>query len=192
MDCFPAYIKGDATKKLFASIDIVADETLVPDEEATEEECPAPAVALTAAEAGCAGWTKTSFDGDPKKVDFKTLGTNLKVTIDRSNLDFSGTLKRIDNWTAFSSDPKDLTGYYFPFSLEAADGTKLVRTTLNGSEKTLVFGQTGDGEGKMNLVWAIDPENPVISAKLVAASAEKAAAPAEVALSLDFSRCVFK
>ena len=71
--------------------------------------------------------------------------------------------------------------------MTAPDGTKLVRTGLSGTEKTLVFGQTGDGAGKINMVWAVDPDAPVVTAKLVS---DDDAVTTEY--SFDFSKVVFK
>lgn len=188
MDCFPAYTKGNKTKKVFASIDMVADETIHPDdgEEGTAP-CPELEVKIDKATAGAAGWDTAEFPEDPKKVKFTSLGTNLKATIDRANIDFSGTLKRIDNWTAFSSRPTDLTGYYFPVKLEAEDGSKLIMTTPSGDEKTNTFGQTGDGEGTMCIIFAVDEKAPVVSAKLQNSTGDKT-----VDYSFDFSKCIFK
>lgn len=187
MDCFPAYIKGDYSHKMFFAMDIVADETIHPDVEEAEEECPELELTFSEITAGASDWETKEFPGDPKKVNFLTLGNNLKATIDRANVDFSGNLKRIDNWTAFSSKPEDLTGYYFPFTMKAEDGTKLVRTTQDGTEKTLVFGQTGDGEGQINMVWAVDEDAPVVTVTLKSADDSKTQV-----FSFDFSKCNFR
>lgn len=187
MDCFPAYIKGDYTRKMFFAMDIVADETIHPDIESEEEECPELEITFSEVKAGASDWDTKEFPGDPKKVNFLTLGNNLSATVDRANVDFAGNLKRIDNWTAFSSKPEDLTGYYFPFTMKAEDGTKLVRTTRDGTEKTLVFGQTGDGEGQINMIWAVDEDAPVVNATLKSADESKSQV-----FSFDFSKCVFK
>lgn len=188
MDCLPGYVKGDYSKRVFAAIDIVADENIYPDEEAQEKVCPALDVAFEGVTAGAADWATKEFTGDPKKVSFLTLGNNLKATIDRANVDFSGNLKRIDNWTAFSSNPDDLTGYYFPFAMTAEDGAKFKRVIPStGEEKELVFGQTGDGEGRINMVFAVNPDAPVISATLESADGSKSTNYA-----LDFSKCNFR
>lgn len=187
MDCFPAYIKGDYSHKMFFAMDIVAEETIHPDEETVEEECPELELTFSEIKAGASDWATKEFPDDPKKVNFLTLGNNLSATIDRANVDFAGNLKRIDNWTAFSSKPADLTGYYFPFTMKAEDGTKLIRTTQDGTEKTLVFGQTGDGEGQINMIWAVDEDAPVVSVKLQSADGDK-----ETEFSFDFSKVVFK
>ena len=71
--------------------------------------------------------------------------------------------------------------------MTAPDGTKLVRTGLSGNEKTSVFGQTGDGAGKINMVWAVDPDAPVVTVKLV--SSDDAVT---TEYSFDFSKVVFK
>ena len=118
-------------------------------------------------------------------MKFTSLGTNLKATIDRANVDFSGNLKRIDNWTAFSSKPEDLTGYYYPFTMTAHKGDKFVRVTADGTEKTLVFGETGDTDTTMNMIFAVNPKAPVISCKLVRDTTEQV-------FSFDFSKVNFK
>lgn len=78
------------------------------------------------------------------------LGNNLKITVDGTNVDFTGNLNRIDDWTAFSSNPLDLTGYYYPFTLKGEDGIILKNIGRTGVEKSVVFGQTGDGAGQIN------------------------------------------
>lgn len=214
MDCFPAYVKGDHTKKVFASIDMVADENIHPDnpdEETTDDSCEPLELAFTAVKPGAADWTDKSFPGDEKKVDFTTLGNNLSATIDRANVDFKGNLKRVDNWKAFSGDANDLTGHYYPFSMEAPTGTLFVKTLRNGSDKVLTFGKTGDGENRINMIMAVSEDEPVMSCKLVSAdglevdadSADgfkhdengKVTPVANATIqeySFDFSKCVFK
>lgn len=187
MDCFPAYIKGDYTRKMFFAMDIVADETIHPDIESEEEECPELEITFSEVKAGASDWATKEFPDDPKKVNFLTLGNNLSATVDRANVDFAGNLKRIDNWTAFSSKPEDLTGYYFPFTMKAEDGSKLIRTTRGGEEKELVFGQTGDGEGQINMIWAVDEDAPVVNVTLESSDGSKS----EV-FSFDFSKCIFR
>lgn len=187
MDAFPDYTSFDKTHKVFAAIQIVGDENIHPDvpDDEQGETCPELDPVLESVTAGVKGWAQTTFPDDT--VKFSSLGNNLRASVDRANVDFYGNLNRIPNWTAFSSNEADLTGHYYPFQLKAADGTKLVRTTLNGEEKTLVFGQTGDGEGTINMIWAIDDEYPVITAKLVSADDSKT-----TEYSFDFSKCVFK
>lgn len=189
MDSMPSYTLFDKTHKVFASIQVIGEDSVQPDAADEEEEsvCKPLEVELTSVTAGAADWTDKQFTGDPKNVLFTSLGNNLKATIDRSNVDFSGNLKRIDNWTAFSDKPADLTGYYYPFTMEAEDGTVFVRTTLNGAEKKLIFGQTGDGDGKINMIMAIDPKLPVITAYLETADGSK-----KEEYSFDFSRCNFR
>lgn len=190
MDAFPDYTQFDKQHKVFASIQIIGDENIHPDtleDMENDDECQPLKVEITAAKGGAAGWTDNKFADDPREILFTSLGNNLGVSIDRANLDFKGNLRRIENWTAFSSSPADLTGYYYPFTLEAADGTKLIRKGLSGTTKTLTFGQTGDGAGKMNLVWAIDPKAPVITVEL-----ESADGANKEEYSFDFSKVVFK
>lgn len=190
MDCFPAYVYGDHTKKVFASIDIIADENIHPDDpedEETDDSCAELPIAFEKVVAGAKDWTDKEFANDPKKVQFTSLGNNLSATIDRANVDFKGNLRRVDNWTAFSSEEADLTGHYFPVSFFAEDGAKLVKTDATGKKKELVFGQTGDGDGRINLILAVDEATPVHSAKLVSKDGSK-----EAEISLDFSKCVFK
>lgn len=185
MDAFPAYTKGDHTKKVFASIDMVAEENVYPDdiEDVEDNVCEDLDITFDAVTAGAKGWADQTFPGDT--VKFTSLGTNLKATIDRANVDFSGNLKRIDNWTAFSSKPEDLTGYYYPFTMTAHKGDKFVRVTADGTEKTLVFGETGDTDTTMNMIFAVNPKAPVISCKLIRDTTEQG-------FSFDFSKVNFK
>lgn len=191
MDAFPDYTKFDKTHKVFAAIQIVGDENIHPDnpdDVTIDDSCGPLEVAFTSVVAGASDWTDKEFADDPKKINFTTLGNNLKATIDRANVDFSGNLRRIDNWTAFSSNADDLTGYYFPFAMFAEDGYKFVRTIPStGDEKELVFGSTGDGSGRINMVFAVNPDAPVITAYLKDSTGAKVTEYA-----FDFSKVVFK
>ena len=187
MDAFPDYTNFDRQHKVFAAIQIVGEENIHPDnpEDEVKEVCQPLDIAFEKIIPGAYTWAQKNFDDDT--VLFTSLGNNLSANIDRANVDFQGNLRLIDDWTAFSSNPKDLTGYYYPFQMKAEDGTKFVRTTLTGEKKTLVFGQTGDGEGTINMIWAVDPDAPVITAYLESADDSK-----RTEYSFDFSRCIFK
>lgn len=191
MDSFPAYPKFNKTKKAFCVMQLIGEDSLVPSTAEEEEEatCKPMVVALNEVKAGAADWTDKEFPNDPKKVKFATLGTNLSATMTRANIDFFGTLRNVENWTAFSDKPADLTGYYYPVTLKAEDGIKLVMTPLGweGKEKVMTFGQTGDGAGTINLIQAVDPSAPVITAYL-----ESADGSARQEISLDFSKVVCK
>ena len=186
MDAFPAYIKGDHTKKVFASIDIVADDNIHPDFADAEDEdtsCADLKLKLSAVTAGVADATKQVFEDDSKKIKYSDLGNSLSATIDRANVDFSGNLKRVDNWTAFQQGDTTvtLTGYYIPFTLEVPEaGYSIV---YNGKE--IAFGGTGDSDTTMSLVWAVDPDNTVVDMTL------KKGTDTQI-ISVDFSKIVFK
>lgn len=186
MDAFPAYIKGDHTKKVFASIDIVADENIHPDvadAEESDDSCKDLELRFSAVTAGAEDGTALVFTDDPKKVKYSDLGNSLAATIDRANIDFTGNLKRIDNWTAFQQGDTnvELTGYYVPFTVEVPEaGYTLV---YNGKE--IKFGSTEDAATKMKLVWAVDPDNPVVSIALKKDTKTQD-------FSVDFSKMVFK
>lgn len=186
MDAFPAYVKGDRTKKVFASIDIVADENIHPDVADVEESdtsCKDLELHFSAVTAGAEDGTALVFTDDPKKVKYSDLGNSLAATIDRANIDFTGNLKRIDNWTAFQQGDSTvaLTGYYVPFTVEVPEeGYSIV---YNGKE--IKFGTTDDSATKMKLVWAVDPDNPVVSISL-----KKGEKTQDI--SVDFSKMVFK
>lgn len=161
LDSMPAYTVFDKTKKVFAAIQVIADEELDAIEDDVES-CPPLAVEFTSIVAGISEFgDDKQFDGDPKNIQFASLGSGLKASIDRANVDFTGNLRKVDNWTAFSDKPADLTGYYMPFTVEAPAGAKIVRTTLSGEEKTITL-----ASGKENLIWAIDPKAPVITLEL--------------------------
>lgn len=186
MDAFPAYVKGDHTKKVFASIDIVADENIHPDvadAEEADESCADLKLKLSAVTAGAADASAVVFSDDPKKVKYSDLGNSLSATIDRANVDFSGNLKRVDNWTAFQQGDTAvaLTGYYIPFTVEVPEsGYSIV---YNGKE--IAFGATGDSDTSMSLVWAVDPDNTVVDMTLKKGSDTQL-------ISMDFSKIVFK
>ena len=186
MDAFPAYVKGDHTKKVFASIDIVADENIHPDVADAEDEdtsCADLKLKLSAVTAGVNDASEVVFTDDPKKVKYSDLGNSLSATIDRANVDFTGNLKRVDNWTAFQQGDSTvaLTGYYIPFTIEVPEtGYSIV---YNGKETT--FGDTGDTTTTMNLVWAVDPDNAVVDMTL------KKGTDTQI-ISMDFSKVIFR
>lgn len=181
LDAMPAYTTFDKKKKVFAAIQVIGEDSIQNDvDEEKEDEEQTLAVEFTAVIPGTAEFgDDKQFDGDPKNVQFSTLGSNLKASIDGANVDFSGNLRKVDNWTAFSDKPADLTGYYMPFTVEAPAGSKIVRTTLNGDEKTIDL-----ASGKENLIWAIDPKAPVITLELQNGDASQE-------YSWDFSRIKF-
>lgn len=185
MDCFPGYVKGDYTKKIFFSTRMTDyDSFSVTDEE--DIACPELELAFESVAAGADGWGTTSFPEDPKAIEFSELGSNLTATVDRANVKFTGTLNFVPDWTAFSSIPTDLTGYYFPFQMKAEDGSKFIMDNTGVGTKTLTFGQTGDGEGTINMIMAVNPDAPVMSAKLQNANGDTTTVYA-----LDFSGCDF-
>lgn len=185
MDCFPGYVKGDYTKKVFFSTRMTDyDSFSVTNEE--DIACPELELAFESVAAGADGWGTTSFPEDPKAIEFSELGSNLTATVDRANVKFTGTLNFVPDWTAFSSIPTDLTGYYFPFQMKAENGSKFIMDNTGVGTKTLTFGQTGDGEGTINMIMAVNPDAPVMSAKLQDADGDTTTVYA-----LDFSGCDF-
>lgn len=183
MDSFPAYTKFDKVHKVFVSIQIIGDENIHPDvvDGDDEEETVEPLDVKFYGGTTEWGSADTSFPGDTLVTDFGMLGNNLKVTVDGTNADFTGNLNRVDDWMAFSSKEVDRTGYYYPFTMKAADGTIFKNTTADGTEKSNVFGQTGDGAGQINMVMAINPDKPVITVYFN-----------DQQWSLDWSKVVFK
>lgn len=210
MDAFPDYTKFDHTHKVFAAIQIIADENIheenvdefTPEEDRIDPEFAYWKVSADGNEikqpgvvAGVdANWQDKSFPGDPKNIQFSKLGSYLKCTVHGTDVEFTGNLNRIDNWDAFSSDPADLTGYYYPFSMFAPTGSKLLRTKANGDVKTLTFGETGEGDKTddkgnpiMTMVVAVHPDAPITVFKL-----EKADGTRTTNYTFDFSRVIFK
>lgn len=185
MDCFPGYVKGDYTKKVFFSTRMTDyDSFSVTDEE--DIACPELELAFESVAAGADGWGTTSFPEDPKAIEFSELGSNLTATVDRANVKFTGTLNFVPDWTAFSSIPSDLTGYYFPFQMKAENGSKFIMDNTGVGTKTLTFGETGDGDGTINMIMAVNPDAPVMSAKL-----QNADGDTTTVYALDFSGCDF-
>lgn len=179
MDAMPAYTKFDKQHKVFVAIDIIGEETLKPAKVSEDKKAPAIDPAFTQVEAGANGWTPDQFDGDAKNVKFSKLGSYLKATVNGTDIEFTGTLNRVDNWTAFSSNPADLSCYYFPMKLYA-DGAELQRTTAaGGSVKHTV---TTDG---LEYIFAVRPDSPIAVTKLVKGGKT-------TNYTFDFSRVVFK
>lgn len=182
MDCFPAYVKGDYAHKVFFKT-MIAGQDAYTLQESEVVECPELDIAFESVTAGADAFTEKEFAGK----DLTTLGSNLSATVDRASIDFAGKLNYTPNWTEFSSLESDLTGYYFPFQMKAENGSKLVVPgSAGGKGKELVFGETGDGDGTINLIMAVNPEATVVTAKLVSADGSKT-----TEYSLDFSACQF-
>lgn len=179
MDAMPAYTKFDKQHKVFVAIDIIGEETLKPAEGANVEAAEKIDPAFVEVVPGAAGWTADQFPGDPKNVKFSKLGNYLKATVNGTDIEFTGNLNRVDNWTAFSNDPADLSGYYFPMKLVAPDGSKLVRMTAAGVEKEI------DIVADPEFIFAVRPDSPVALIKLV--NGDKV-----TNYTFDFSRVVFK
>ena len=71
--------------------------------------------------------------------------------------------------------------------MKGENGAKFVMPgSMGGAGKELTFGETGDGDGTINMVMAVNPEAPVMTAKLVSADDSKT-----TEYSLDFSACQF-
>lgn len=178
MDSFPDYTNFDKQHKVFAAIQIIGEENIYPanpDEEQTET-CKPLEVKFDEAEAGASKWVTEYGDTDPGfdsalgTVYYTDLGDNLKVTIDRANLDFSGNLNRIENYGMYP--PETQTGYYYPYTLILPDtmvGATLTNVLPDGNVKVLKFGssdyETTAIEGKVikNIVTAVNPENSVVT-----------------------------
>lgn len=181
MDCFPAYVKGDYSHKVFFKT-MMASQDAFAKREVESIECPALDIAFESVTAGTDAFTEKTF----ANKNLETLGSHFSATVDRASVDFAGQLNYTPNWTDFGTTEKDLVGYYYPFQLKAENGAKLTMSNTGVGTKELVFGQTGDGDGTINLVIAVNPEAPVMSAKLTSAAGDKTAE-----YSFDFSRCQF-
>lgn len=182
MDCFPAYAKGDFSHKVFFKTMIAGTDvyTLIEDE---VTECPELDIAFESVEGGIEKFTEKTFAGR----SLEGLVDNPSAVIDRANVKFTGTVHYIPNWTEFSSLESDRTGYYYPFQLKAENGSKLVIPgSMGGVGKTLTFGETGDGEGTINMIMAVNPDAAVINAKLTDAGESQASEYV-----FDFSGCNF-
>lgn len=185
MDCFPAYVKGDYSHKVFFKT-MIAGVDAFDVQEAETVECPELEIAFKEVNTNVDEWETKEFPSDPAKIKFADLGSNLGVTVDRASIDFTGTLKYVPNWTAFSNIEKDLTGYYFPFQMKAENGSKFIKPNTGVGRKELVFGETGDGDGTINMIMAVNPDHPVMSVQLTDAGGSTVTDYA-----LDFSGCTF-
>lgn len=184
MDAFPAYTYFDRTQKVLAAIDFVGEENIHPDEAGatTDDTCAEPEVHFDSIEAGVQeDWEKTSYPEDPKNINWNDLGNNLQATIDLANVDFTGNLNRVDNWTAFSENPDDLTGYYYPMRITTEPGSKIIMTTHDGGTKECTI-----EDGTLEMIKAIRPEEPVYTVTLENESGD------QQEYSFDFSKVVFK
>lgn len=179
MDAMPAYTKFDKQHKVFVAIDIIGEETLKPSSVSTQDKAPVVDPAFSEVVAGAAGWTADQFADDPKNVKFSKLGSYLKATVNGTDIEFTGNLNRIDNWTAFSSNPADLSGYYFPMKLYA-DNAQLMRTTAAGGSVEHTVTPAG-----LEYIFAVRPDSPIAVTKLVKDGKT-------TNYTLDFSRVVFK
>lgn len=130
------------------------------------------------------------------KTDFagKNLGeltSGLTARVEGTNVVFGGTVNHVPDWTEFSAAEEDRTGYYAAFEMKAADGSAFVRQTLGSGEKTLVFGQTGDGPGAIILVAAIQKDVKEFTATLYASAEDAESKTDGTEYTFDFTACVF-
>lgn len=151
--------------------------------EALVAEPPQPA-ALTIGKTDFAG---TNFAGK----NLGELTSGLTARVEGTNVVFGGTVNHVPDWTEFSAAEEDRTGYYAAFEMKAADGSAFVRQTLGSGEKTLVFGQTGDGPGAIILVAAIQKDVKKFTATLYASAEDAESKTDGTEYTFDFTACVF-
>ena len=206
-DAFPDYTKFDSTHRVMAMLQVIGEETVTPEED--RPVCPVPEIdpafkyVVDDVEKVpvIAGYDKNTWNadslknpdapaGDGRTVRFSSLGRNLTAEVDGTNVNFYGTINRVDSWLGFSSKPEDLTGFYYPFAMWTKTGNKLVKITADGTSKELIFGQTDDKtEGdyaQMTMIWAVHPDAPVQAVQLTDEAGTKV-----TNYSFDFSRCTF-
>lgn len=211
MDAFPDYTRFDHTHKVLAAIQIIADENIheelppVGAESGFGEIDPAfkfvkvsPVDGVETVLPGViAGydksWGEDQFPGDPKNIKFSKLGSYLKCSINRTDVEFTGNLNRIDNWEAFSDLTGELTGYYYPMSMYAPAGCKLLRTMSNGDVREYEFKESSpmkDGKDNVGMmhICAVHPDAPITIFKLVDAED----ATKITTYTFDFSRVILK
>ncbi len=130
---------------------------------------------------------KTNFAGK----NLGELTSGLTARVEGTNVVFGGTVNHVPDWTEFSAAEEDRTGYYAAFEMKAADGSAFVRQTLGSGEKTLVFGQTGDGPGAIILVAAIQKDVKKFTATLYASAEDAESKTDGTEYTFDFTACVF-
>ena len=129
--------------------------------------------------------------GDHKLADL--VGEDYDVTIDEAahTITATGELKKVDDYEDMFPGESKLTSYYLPVKLLGENGTTVKSTTLLGTEKTLTFGQTGDEEGTMVLIMAIDPASPTRELTITPATVGYSL-NAETNYTVDASACDFE
>lgn len=183
MDCFPAYVKGDYKHKVFFKT-MIAGEDIYSIHDNDVVECPELDIAFTEVNAGADKFSEKTY----LNKDLTTLVHNPVATVDRARVEFGGVLHYTANWDEFSSIPSDLTGYYYPVQLKAAQNDKLtIPGSAGGAGTELTFGSTGDGDDTINLVIAVNPDEPVITVKLADQEGSKS-----TEYSFDFSACILE
>ena len=175
MDAMPAYTKFDKQHKVFVAIDIIGEETLKKAEVSNTTGEGKVEPALISVVPGVDETWPAQFEGDDKNVKFAKLGNYLKATMNGTDVEFTGNLNRVDNWTAFSSNPVDLSGYYMPMTITVPEGAELKRVCANGEVKS-VSGQ---------YIHAVRPDAPIACFTLDNGTKK-------TKYTFDFSRVVFK
>ena len=129
--------------------------------------------------------------GDHKLADL--VGEDYGVTIDEAahTITATGELKKVDDYEDMFPGESKLTSYYLPVKLLGENGTTVKSTTLLGTEKTLTFGQTGDEEGTMVLIMAINPASPTRELTITPAAVGYSL-NAETSYMVDASACDFE
>lgn len=135
---------------------------------------------------------KTDFNGTTfAGKNLGELTSGLTASVEGTNVVFGGTVNHVPDWTGEFSAAEDRTGYYAAFEMKAADGSAFVLQTLGSGEKTLVFGQTGDGPGAIILVAAIQKDVKKFTATLYASAEDAESKTDGTEYTFDFTACVF-
>lgn len=95
-------------------------------------------MAVAAPGSGPTGLGSKNFE-DLGACGFSQSGTAIKVT---------GTLKNATDWTEFSSDEKDRTGWYLACKMTGDEGAYIAGTTPQGKRKVQPLAECAEGYAK--------------------------------------------
>lgn len=115
------------------------------------------------------------------------------VAVNGDTITVTGTFNEtVDtDWMIKTWNEVERTGYYLPIILNAEDGSVLRTTTMLGTTKDLVFGQTNDPAGTMVLCLAVADKAPRTKVVTVFDKADTNFENGKE-FTIDYSGCTFK
>lgn len=122
--------------------------------------------------------------GDLVGEDFNAVLSDNKITV-------TGTINKVEGWSAAFPAESQETDYYIPLILFGAEGSVVQVQLLAGGTKDNVFGQTGDSTDMMRLVLAVTEAEPTRTFTVFANASEASEGDNGRVITVDASKATF-